>query len=57
MNKTEITIKKISASKGHILTDGAVFSKIVYLGKYDSADSWHEISLEEYERIKEETKK
>ena len=44
----ETTIK---ADEGMVLTDGNAFGNIVYLGKYDSADNWHEITEEEAERM------
>lgn len=46
-----IEIKKITASDGHVLTNGEAYSSVggsVYLGKNDSAENWHEISEDEY---------
>ncbi|MBO5957534.1 MAG: hypothetical protein J6Q39_08265 [Bacteroidales bacterium] len=41
----------IKADEGMVLTDGKAFGNIVYLGKYDSVDNWHEITEEEAERL------
>lgn len=51
MQKTTIKIIKITASEGMILTNGEVYSDEVYLSVNDSADNWHEITIEEYERF------
>ena len=48
MTVNENTIK---ADEGMALTDGNAFGTTVYLGKYDSADNWHEITEEEAERL------
>ena len=45
-NKIEIT--KLAASEGHVLTNGEVYGKEIYLGIYDCAENWHEITKEEY---------
>lgn len=34
-----------------VLTDGNAFGTTVYLGKYDSADNWREVTEEEAERM------
>ena len=59
MIETTIEIKKLTASDGHILTNGIGYGKEIYLGKNDSADNWHEITDAEYEVIiaEEERKK
>ena len=41
----------IEADEGMVLTNGTDFGSIVYLGKYDSIDNWHEITEEEAERL------
>lgn len=33
----------LRANEGKFLTNGQTFGKIVYLGKNDSADNWHEV--------------
>lgn len=39
----------ITASEGHMLTNGIVYASSVRLGDWDSADNWHEVTVEEYE--------
>lgn len=34
----------LKANEGKLLTNGQTFGKVVYLGKNDSADNWHEVS-------------
>jgi hypothetical protein len=41
----------LKADIGMMLTNGETFGKTVCLGKYDSADNWHEITEEEAERL------
>lgn len=43
--------EKITASEGHILTDGTVYGVEIYLGEGVEADSFREITLEEYDAI------
>lgn len=45
----------IVASEGHILTNGEVYGTEIYLGEGVSADQFHEITLEEYQAMFEET--
>ena len=50
--------KIITASEGMILTNGSAYGRRIALGSLDSAENWHEITIEEYERImKEEAEK
>jgi hypothetical protein len=51
MTETTITLRKLTASAGHILTNGDVYGKEVYLGVNDSAENWHEITDAEYSEI------
>lgn len=52
MKHDTVIINKITADEGMWLTNGqGVYSKEVYLGKYDSIINWHEITDEEYQRI------
>jgi hypothetical protein len=44
----ETTIK---ADDGMKLTDGISFGSVVYIGKNDSIDNWHEITEAEAERL------
>ena len=54
MIETEIKITKLTASDGMVLTNGETFGKEIYLGKFDKAENWHEITEAEAERIKAE---
>ena len=47
MTETTINIIKLTASDGHILTNGKAFGKEVYLGKNDAVDAWWELEEEE----------
>ena len=47
------TYTVVGASEGHILTNGVSYGSPVALGIGDSADNWHEIPVEEYEKIME----
>ena len=54
MKKETITRIKLTASEGHVLTNGESFGKIVYLASCDEGDGWYEITEEEYEiKLKE----
>ena len=48
MTETTITMRKLTASEGYVLTNGYAYGKEVYLGVNDSADNWHEITDAEY---------
>lgn len=39
----------LTADEGKILTDGEVYGKIIALGKGDSPENYHEITVAEYE--------
>ena len=45
----KVTVLK--AEDGKILTNGEAFGKVVYLGRNDSADNWHEITDEEAQKF------
>ena len=51
MKVTTIELRKLTASDGMVLTNGEAFGKEIYLGVNDSADNWHEITEEEYNKI------
>lgn len=51
MKHDTVIINKITADEGKMLTDGATYSKEVYLGRNDSVENWHEITEEEYQAI------
>ncbi len=53
MTETTITMRKLTASEGYVLTNGDVYGKEVYLGVNDSAENWHEITDAEYAEIVE----
>lgn len=55
MTKETITRIKLTASEGHILTDGENYGRIVYLASGDEGEKWHEITEEEYQKILEES--
>ena len=48
MNKETITRIKLTASEGHILTDGENYGRIVYLAQDDEGEKWYEITEAEY---------
>lgn len=41
----------IKATDGHILTDGTIYGKVIYLGQGVDASAFHEITVEEYNAI------
>ena len=51
MIETNITLRKLTADEGMVLTNGEAYGKEIYLGIYDSAENWHEITNDEYEAI------
>ena len=51
MTETTITLRKLTASDDHMLTNGDVYGREVYLGVNDSAENWHEITDAEYAEI------
>lgn len=53
MTKETITRMKLTASEGHILTDGESYGRIVYLASGDEGEKWYEITEEKYWKILE----
>lgn len=51
MIETTITLRKLTANNGYVLTDGDTYGKEVYLGKNDKPDNWREITDTEYAEI------
>lgn len=51
MIETTITLRKLTATDGFVLTDGDVYGKEIYLGKNDKPENWHEITDAEYAEI------
>ena len=49
-----INEKTYKADDGMKLTNGETFVNIIYLGKNDSIDNWHEITEVEAERLQNE---
>ena len=54
MKKETITTVKLTASEGHILTNGESFGRIIYLATNDSGEDWYEITKQEYVEKMEE---
>lgn len=46
--------KVLIASEGMLLTDGEIYGTKIFLAEGRSAEEFHEISREEYEKIKEQ---
>ena len=46
-----ITTTVLTASEGHVLTDGEAYGRVIYLGKDRSLDEFTEITEEEYQEI------
>ena len=44
----------LKAEENMTLTNGEAFGKVVYLGKNDSAENWHEITDEEAQELQEQ---
>ena len=53
MSESTIKITKLTASQGHMLTNGSAYGREVYLGKNDKAENWYEIAREQYDAIME----
>ena len=51
MIETTITLRKLTASEGCVLTNGEAYGKEIYLGVNDKAENWHEITDAEYAEI------
>jgi hypothetical protein len=51
MKQETITITKLIATKGNILTNGEVYGREVFLAVGESIENWHEITEEEYIEI------
>ena len=49
MKKETITRIKLTASEGHMLTDGENYGRIVYLAQGDDGEKWYEITEAEYQ--------
>ena len=51
MKQETITLTKLIASDGMMLTNGEVFGKEVFLGVSDSPENWHEITEAEAQEM------
>lgn len=51
MKIEDINTKKITASEGHILTNGTEYARITFLAEGADPSAWYEIPEAEYERI------
>ena len=50
----QITMKKLIADEGKVLTDGKEYGKIIFLAYDRSCDEFYEITDAEYQAIMEE---
>ena len=55
MKISTIELKKITAAKGKILTNGEIYGKEIFLGVNDTTENWYEITEEEYSAVCEKT--
>lgn len=46
--------RHLTAAEGMVLTNGEVYATEVWLGDWDSAENWHEITQEEAEARQKE---
>mgnify|MGYP000240707972 CR=1 FL=1 len=44
---TYLNPQMIIADEGKVLTNGETYTSVVYLGKDENADNWHEINADE----------
>lgn len=51
MIESTITLRKLTAAEGYVLTNGEAYGKEIYLGKDDSPLFWSEIPEAEYQAI------
>lgn len=57
MTDGEIVLRKLTASEGHVRTNGEAYGKEIYLGKNDKEENWYEITDAEYAEILAEQEK
>lgn len=51
MKIEDIHTKKLTASEGHILTNGTDYARMTFLAEGADPSAWYEIPEAEYERI------
>lgn len=51
MQVENITTTKLTASEGHILTDGTDYARMTFLAQGVDASKWYEITEAEYDAI------
>ena len=51
MKSVNITRVVLIADEGKVLTNGETYAKSIALGDWDSANNYHEITVEEYAKI------
>ena len=54
MKRDSITMVKLTASEGHMLTNGEAYGRVVFLPLGDDGSKWYEITEEEYEEHQKE---
>ena len=47
MTREVITLEKVTASEGMMLTNGEITAEVVYLGTADTIENWTEVEKEE----------
>ena len=55
MKTEKITLQKIVADDGMILTDGEIFGKEIFLGAGKKVEDFYEITQEEYDVLNNST--
>lgn len=50
MKKDSITMVKLTASEGHILTNGEAYANVTFLPLGDDGSKWYEITEAEYQQ-------
>ena len=51
MKTEEITVKRIVADDGKLLTDGEIYGKVIFLGANRNSEEFYEITQEEYDEL------
>ena len=47
-------VTQLIADKGKVITNGEIYGRVIILAENETADSFHEITEEEYEKIRAE---